>query len=322
MNVLVPLLLLASLFAAPSALSQQYPSKPVRIIVPYPPGGGVDTIARPLADRLSRMWNQPVVVDNRAGAGTILGTETVTRAAPDGYTLLVTSDTTITSNPFVYAKLTYDPIKDLAPVSLLAVVPQMVVVHPSVPARTLKELIALAKSKPGTLNYGSYGTGSQPHLAYESLRAAAGAEFNHVPYKGFAPALQAVVANEVQMTMGSVSLTRGLIAAGKIRPLAIARHEREPSMPDVPTMKEAGFGSIDPLTWFGVFATGATPRPVVARINADVNAVYADPEFLDRNVLQRGYDSGAGTPEKFADFIRGDMANKEVMIRNAKIELQ
>jgi tripartite-type tricarboxylate transporter receptor subunit TctC len=304
------------------AVAQQYPSKPVRIIVPYPPGGGVDGIARPVADRLSRTWNQPAVVENRAGAGTILGTELVTKAAPDGYTLLLTSDSTITANPFVYAKLTYDPVKDLVPVSLLAVVPQMVVVHPSVPARSLSELIALAKAKPGSLHYGSYGIGSQPQLVYESLKAVAGAEFNHVPYKGFAPAFQAVVAGEVHATMGSVALTRGFITAGKVRPLAIARPEREPTMPDVPTFKEAGFASVDPLTWFGLFSTGGTPRAVVTRLNSDVNAVFADAEFLSRNITQRGFDSGVGPPEKFAEFIRVDMANKQAMIRNAKIELQ
>ncbi|MFM9972416.1 MAG: tripartite tricarboxylate transporter substrate binding protein [Burkholderiales bacterium] len=313
---------LGLLLATSLCWSQPYPNKPVRIIVPYPPGGGVDGIARPLADKLSRAWNQPAVVENRAGAGTILATELVAKATPDGYTLLLTSDSTITSNPFVYAKLTYDAVKDLAPVSLLAVVPQMVIAHPSVAARSLKELIALAKSNPGALNYGSYGIGSQPQLVYESLKAIAGADFNHVPYKGFAPAIQAVVAGEVQLTMGSVALTRGLIGAGKLRPLAIARPEREPTMPDVPTMKEVGFPSIDPLTWFGLFAPGATPQALIARINADVTAAFGDKEFLDRNVLQKGMDSGVGSPEKFAEFIRLDMANKGAMIKNAKIELQ
>ncbi|MSQ53103.1 MAG: tripartite tricarboxylate transporter substrate binding protein [Betaproteobacteria bacterium] len=315
-------LTLAALLAPQSSVAQQYPSKPVRIIVPYPPGGGVDGIARPLADKLGRAWNQSAVVENRAGAGTILATELVAKATPDGYTLLLTSDSTITSNPFVYAKLTYDAVKDLAPVSLLAVVPQMVVAHPSVAAKTLKELIALAKSNPAALNYGSYGIGSQPQLVYESLKVLAGVEFNHVPYKGFAPAIQAVVAGEVQLTMGSVALTRGLIAAGKLRPLAIARAEREPTMSDVPTMKEAGFPTIDPLTWFGLFAPSATPRAVVVKLNADITAAFSDKEFLDRNIQQKGFDSGVGPPEKFAEFIRVDMANKGAMIKNARIELQ
>src|SRR3990172_6352524 len=198
MNALIRLftLCILSLALAAGALAQAYPSRTVRIIVPYPPGGGVDGMARPLADQLSKRWGQPVIVENKAGAATIIGAEFVARSAPDGYTLLLTSESTITSNPHVYSKLPYDPIKELAPITQLIGLPQMVVAHPSVSANSLGDLVALAKTNPGKLNYGSYGSGSQPHLLYEGLKAKAGINLTHVPYKGIAPAVQAVLGGE------------------------------------------------------------------------------------------------------------------------------
>ena len=297
------------------ALAQAYPSRPVRIIVPYPPGGGVDGIARPIADQLSKRWGQPVVVDNRAGAATIIGAELVAKAAPDGYTLLLTSESTITSNPHMYAKLPYDPVKDLAPVTQLISLPQMVVAHPSVAANSLPELVALAKAKPGSLNYGSYGSGSQPHLLYEGLKSQAGIQLTHVPYKGIAPALQAVLAGEVQLTMAGASVSRGHIEAGKLKPLAIARQERQALMPNVPTLREAGYPDIDPQSWFGLFATGGSPREAIERIHRDVAAAFADPEFRQRHMLQRGFDPVLSSPDEFARFIQDDLRAKAVLIK-------
>ena len=226
--------------------AQEFPGKPVRIVVPYPPGGGVDGMARPIADRLSRLWNQPVVVENKPGASTIIGSDFVAKAAPDGLTLLLTSDSSITSNPHLYPKMPFDPVKDLAPVTQLIDLFQMVVAHPSVPARTMQELVELAKARPGTLNYGSYGSGSQPNLLFEALKAQTGVNIAHIPYKGIAPALTAAVAGEVQMTLGGTATSRGYFVAGRLKPLAIARQQRLPAMPDVPTLRESGFPDIDP----------------------------------------------------------------------------
>lgn len=298
-----------------TSLAQTYPTKPVRIVVPYPPGGGVDGMARPLAERLSAKWGQPVIVDNKAGAATIIGAEFVAKATPDGYTLLLTSESTITSNPYIYPKLSYDPIKELAPVTQLIGLPQMVVAHPSVPAGSLKALVELARANPGQLNYGSYGSGSQPHLLFEGLKAQTGVAITQVPYKGIAPAVSATLAGEVQLTMAGASVSRGHIQAGKLKPLAIARSERLALMPEVPTLREAGFAEIDPRSWFGLFVTGGTPREIIAKIHQDVIAVFADPEFRDRHMLQRGFDPVLSTPEEFAVFIQEDLQQKARLIK-------
>lgn len=300
---------------AAAAFAQPYPSRPVRIVVPYPPGGGVDGMARPLADQLSRRWGQPVLVENKAGAATIIGAEQVAKATPDGYTLLLTSESTITSNPHIYAKLPYDPIKDLAPVTQLISLPQMVIAHPSVSANSLQELVALAKVQPGTLNYGSYGGGSQPHLLFEGLKAQAGIALTHVPYKGIAPALQAALAGEVQLTMAGASVSRGHIDAGKLKPLAIARKERLALLPNVPTLREAGYPDIDPQSWFGLFATGGTPREAVEKIYQDVAAAFSEPQFRERHMLQRGFDPVLSSPEEFARFIQEDLRAKAMLIK-------
>lgn len=305
-----------ALVAVPlAALAQAYPGKPVRIVVPYPPGGGVDGMARPLAERLAAKWGQPVLVENKAGAGTIIGAEFVAKAPQDGYTLLLTTESTITSNPYIYPKLPYDPIKELAPITQLIALPQMVVAHPSVAANSLGELVELARAKPGQFNYGSYGSGSQPHLLFEGFKAQTGVAITQVPYKGIAPAVTAALAGEVQLTMAGASVSRGHIEAGKLKPLAIARKQRLTLMPGVPTLAEAGFAEIDPQSWFGLFVTGGTPREIVAKIHQDVIAVFADPEFRDRHMLQRGFDPVLSTPEEFAAFIQVDLQQKARLIK-------
>jgi tripartite-type tricarboxylate transporter receptor subunit TctC len=294
------------LLGSAAAQAADFPNKLVRVIVPYPPGGGVDGMARPLADRLTRLWHQPVVVDNRPGAGTIVGADFVAKSPPDGYTLLFTSDSTITSNPFLYDKMPFDPVKDLAPVTQLIDLHQMLVVHPSVSASTLPELVALAKAKPGRLNYGSYGSGSQPHLLFEALK---------VPYKGIAPALTATIAGEVQMTLGGAATTAEYFAAGKLKPLAIARPTRLDLYPNVPTLREAGYPDIDPRPWYGLFAAGGTPATVVDRIQKDVAAILVEPEFRDREVVGKGYTGVGSTPAAFAAFIADDLEYKRRLIR-------
>ena len=295
--------------------AQEFPARTVRIVVPYPPGGGVDGLARPLAERLSRLWNQPVLVENRAGAATMIGGDAVAKAAPDGHTLLLTSDSSITSNPHLYPKMPFDPMRDLAPVTQLIDLHQMVVAHPSVTANTLQELVALARAKPGALNYGSYGGGSQPHLLFEALKAQTGVQVAHIPYKGIAPALTAAIAGEVQLTLGGAATTRGHFQSGRLKPLAIARQERLALYPDVPTLREAGFPEIDPRPWFGVFAPAATPRAVVDKIRRDIAAVLAEPEFREREITGKGYTGVGSTPDEFAAFVRGDLETKGKLIR-------
>ena len=299
----------------PAATAQDFPARAVRIVVPYPAGGGVDGLARPLAERLSRMWNQAVVIENKAGAATQIGGDAVAKAVPDGHTLLLTSDSSITSNPHLYPKMPFDPIRDLVPVTQLIDLHQMVVAHPSVAANTLQELVALARARPGALNYGSYGSGSQPHLLFEALKAQTGIQIAHIPYKGIAPALTAAVGGEVQLTLGGAATTRGHFQTGRLKPLAIARQERLALYPEVPTLREAGFAEVDPRPWFGVFAPAATPRPLVERIRRDIAAVLAEPEFREREISGKGYTGVGSTPDEFAAFVRADLDYKGRLIR-------
>jgi tripartite-type tricarboxylate transporter receptor subunit TctC len=309
------LLLALALGCAVPAFAQEFPTGPVKIVVPYPPGGGVDSVARPIADALTKRWPQPVLVDYKPGAATIIGAEYVAKSAPDGLTLLLTSDSTITSNPHIYPKLRYDAVRDFAPVTLLVTVPQMVVAHPSVAANTLAELVSAARAKPGSLNYASYGSGSQPHLVFEALNAKTGIGLVQIPHRGIAPALTSTLAGETHLTMAGASITRGHFAAGKLKPLAIARAERHPVMPDVPTLTEAGFADIGALTWFGLLAPAATPAAVVRKIRDDVAALYADAEFRDRHLIQRGFDPALSTPEEFARLIQSDLKEKARLIK-------
>lgn len=296
------------------ATAQSFPDRLVRIVVPYPAGGGVDGLARALGDGLSQIWKQPVIIENKPGASTMIGGETVVRAPADGYTLLLTSDSSITSNPFLFPKANFDPVKDLAPITQLIELNQIVVVHPSVPANTLAELVALSKEKKGALNYGSYGVGSQPHLLFEMLRAQAGADIMQIPYRGIAPAITATIANDVQMTLGGWSVTSGHIQSGKLKPIAISRKERLKELPNIPTLQEAGFAEVDPQSWFGLFAPAGTPKAVIDKIQKDVATVFANKDFLDRHIHALAFGSVASTPEDFAKFIAEDLAYKGRLI--------
>jgi tripartite-type tricarboxylate transporter receptor subunit TctC len=296
--------------------AQAFPTQNVRIVVPYAPGGGIDGMARVLAERLQQKWGKPVIVENKPGASTFIGTVAVTKAPPDGHTLLLTSEATVTSNPFLFDKLPYDPARELVPISELVSLPQMVVANPSVPASNLNELVALAKAKPDALSYATYGSGSLPHLLFEGINARRGVKMTQIPYKGITPAVTAVLTGEVQLTLAGVPAAEGYLRAGKLKALAIARRERLPAMPQVPTLAEAGFGDIDPHeSWFGLFVTGGTPAPVVQKIARDVAAVAADPAFIERHVKLRGFDPVFSTPEAFAKFIQADRNQKERLIR-------
>lgn len=304
------------------AQAQDFPNRLVKIVVPYPAGGGVDAMARALGDNLSQIWKQPVLIENKPGASTMIGGETVARAAPDGYTLLLTSDSSITSNPFLFPNAKFDPVKDLAPITQLIELNQLVVVHPSVSANSLKELVALSKDAKGTLNYGSYGIGSQPHLLFEMLRAQAGAEIMQIPYRGIAPAITATIAGDVQMTLGGLSVTAAHIAAGKLKPLAISRRERAPELPQVPTLREAGYPDIDPQSWFGLFAPAGTPESVIGTIYRDVAKVFGQKEFQERYLKTLAFTAVASRPAEFKAFIAQDLTYKGRLIATTGIKAE
>jgi len=302
-----------------SASAQQFPTHIVKLLVPYPAGGGVDGLARPLADRLGKLWGQTVIVENKPGASTMIGGADVARAPADGHTLLFTSDSSITSNPHLFKTMLYDPMKGLAPVTQLIDLHQFVLVHPSITANSMAELVALAKAKPNAMNYGSFGKGSQPHLLFEMLRKETGAQIQQVSYRGIAPAITATLAGEVQMTLGSVAVAAGHIESRKLKALAIGRQSRLPSHPETPTLKEAGFPAIEPRSWFGLFAPAGTPPAALAAIQQAVAQILGDSEFRSRFIERAGHTGVGSTPQAFAQFIREDFDQKREMIAAAGI---
>jgi tripartite-type tricarboxylate transporter receptor subunit TctC len=315
-----------ALLAAPLALpclaraQEGFPQRQVRIVVPYTAGGGLDALARALAERLQAAWRQPVVVENRPGGATVVGTDAVAKAAPDGHTLLITTDNSITSNPFVIRSLPHDPMRDLAPVSHLVDVHQMIVVHPSVGVATLPALVAAARARPGALNFASYGNASQPHLTFGALAAKERIELVHVPYRGLPQAVLAVVQNEAQMTLTGIPSGAQHLNAGTLRALALGREGRSPLLPDVPTFAELGQAELDPRTWFGVFAPGGTPAALLARLHADIAGAIREPALRARFVDAAGFTLHARTPEATAAFLREDLAYKQRLIAAAGIQ--
>jgi len=307
---------LPAITLATPALAQ---GRPTRIIVPYPAGGGLDTLARAIAERLAAAWGQPVLVDNRPGGATVPGTDAVCKAAPDGHTLLMTADNSITANPLVIRGLPHDPLRDLAAISFLVEVHQMVVASPRLPADDMAALVAAARA--GGVTYGSYGQGSQPHVLFGALAADTGAEFSEIPYRGLPPAILAVLAGEVMLTLSGVASSRDHITAGTMKALAVGRGSRLPQLPDVPTLAEAGYPAIDPRTWFGVFAPAATPAGIQARISADIAAAMADPGLATRHLAPNGYTVHAGPPEQARTLVAEDFAYKRQLLRRAGLGL-
>ena len=262
-----------------------YPDRPLRLIVPFPPGGTVDLIARIVAERIAPGLGQTVVVDNRAGAGGAIGADAVARAAPDGYTILQGTGSTHGTNPAVNKKLPYDPIKDFDPIVMIARTPYILVAHPAIAANTVRELVALAKAQPGKINFASYGSGSSNHLAAELFKAMAGIDLVHVPYKGAAPAVAAIVAGEVQVIFDVVGTSGQHIKAGKMKLLGVGSPQRSPVAPDAPTLAESGVTGFDAGTFFGLFAPAGTPRVIVDRLNREVVKVLAMPAERERLVM-------------------------------------
>ena len=297
---------------APPVAAQPYPARTVRVIVPYPAGGGIDIISRVIGERLSQRLGQAFVVENKPGAGTLVAAETVARAAPDGHTLMITTDATITINPHLYAKLPYDAQKDFAPITQLVALNQLLLAHPAVPATTLGELIAYAKGNPGKLNYASYGVGSQPHLAMEILKNQTGIDIVHVPYKGIPQAVPAAIAGEVQLTFSGAASSLAHIRGGRLKALAIGGKMRLPLLPEVPTFAEAGFPDVPANAWFGLFAPAATPPSVIARLHGEVVRLLREPEFTQKEVVAKGYELIASPPDEFAAFLAADS------VRNAR----
>lgn len=305
MKRLAALLLAAT--CACSAAAQSYPARPVRVVVPYAAGGGVDILARIVAAKLTDSLGAQVIVDNRAGAGTLIGTEAVGRAPHDGYTLLFTN-AALAASPALNDKLPFDPVKSFAPIALVAGSYNVLIVHPSLPARSVKALVAMAKAKPGELNYASAGVGSAIHLAMELFQNAAGIALVHIPYKGAGPALTDVVGGQVLMMFATPPAAIGYVRAGRLRPLGVSSLARLPVLPEVPTIAESGYPGFEVNNWYGVLAPAGTPPELVARLGSSINAVLAMPDVKAR-IAAVGADPAAGTPEQFAARIEREMAN-------------
>jgi tripartite-type tricarboxylate transporter receptor subunit TctC len=287
------------------AAGQSYPTKTVRIVAPFAAGGPVDSLARLVAGRLTNMWGQQVVVDNRGGGNSVIGTEIVARSAPDGYTLLLNS-TGFAVNATLYPKLPYDTVRDFAPIGALASGPGVLVVHPSFPARTLKQLIAMAKAKPGVYSYGSSGSGTVGHLTVEMLKTQAGIDLVHIPYKGAAPAVIDLIGGQIPIAAPNISAVLAHIRSGRVRALAVSSPKRWPSVPDIPTYSEAGLPGYEANNWYGMFAPAGTPPAIIAKINADTAAIMELPET--RNTLEAaGVGPAKMSPEEFSAYIKSEI---------------
>jgi tripartite-type tricarboxylate transporter receptor subunit TctC len=298
----------------------QYPVRPVRMIVTFPPGGATDMVARLLGQQFSDGWGQQFVVDNRAGGGGIIGTEIAARAAPDGYTLLVGSSSGLVINPLLASKLPYDPVKDFLPVSLLSVNPTLLVAHPAVPASSVKELVALAKSRPGKLNYASVGQGSPVHLTMEWFKQLTGTDIVHIPYKGSTPAVTDLVGGQVQLMFNSIPPVLPLVKAGKLKAIAVGTAQRSRTVPEVPTIAESGVPGFDSATWFGLFAPAGTPLPIVAKLSTQAAGILSQPDVAQRLAAQ-GSDPRGSTPEALAQYMREESARWSRVIKSAAIKV-
>jgi len=305
----------------PSA-AQDFPTRPVRFIVPYAAGGSGDLLARLLGNKLAAIWGQQVVVDNRAGGGGLIGTEFAARSDPDGYTLYLATDGPLTVAASLYKRVPYDWKRDFAPVSMLAMGYQVLIVRASLPARNLQELIALAREKPGELNYASIGIGSAPHLGAELFKSVAKVDVTHVPYRGSsAHAISALLAGDVAMFLVGTSTAVSHIQSGALRGLAVTAGNRVDGLPDVPTFAEAGLPGVDVSLWFAVLAPSGTPAPIVKKLNADIAQVVADPDFRQALAV-RGFDAVSSSPEELAQFLAKDYVKFRDLIQKLGLQVE
>jgi tripartite-type tricarboxylate transporter receptor subunit TctC len=299
--------------------AQQYPSKPIRIITPYNPGGTADIMARLVGQKLTEAWGQPVVVENRAGASGMIGADAVAKAAPDGYTLLAAYVTEIAIVPSLFPKATYDPVKDLAPVALTALTPMILVMTPSIQAQNVKEFVALAKSKPKLIAYASAGNGSPAHLAGELLQRAAGIELTHVPYKGGGQALTDTLAGHTALFFSSMPSAMPHIKAGRLRAIAVSSGKRSSAAPDVPTVAESGGFEFDIGAWNGLFAPAGTPKELINKLNAEVTRGLTAPEMRER-LSREGADTAAWSADQFRDFVHAEVTKFAKIIKEAGVK--
>ncbi len=311
---------LCLVLAAASAQSQTWPSRPIRFIVPFPPGAATDLLTRTIAPKLGDGLGQQVVVDNRLGAGGMIGVELAAKSPRDGYTLVLATVGPIAINPSLYAKMPFDPVKDLAPVTLAANIFNVLIVHPALPAQSVKALIALARARPGELNYGSSGTGAADHLAAELFQVMTKTKMVHVPYKGGPLAMMDLISGNLQLMFATVPTAIGLVKGGKVRAMAIINSKRFPLMPELPTVEEAGIPGFAVNNWCGVFATGGTPAEVVARLNAELVKALALPDVKKR-LLENGLDAASNTPDQFAAYIRAETTKWAAVVKDANVKM-
>jgi tripartite-type tricarboxylate transporter receptor subunit TctC len=323
MSLKLQRIFLAALLAlsAAAAGAQTYPSKPIRLVVPFPAGGSLDVVARAIGQKLSEAWGQPIVVDNRPGAGGNIGADLVAKSRPDGYTILEGALSTHAVNVSLYSRMPYDPVRDFDPITLVAVTPNVLVLNPSVPANNVKELIAYAKANPGKLSFASGSNGSAGHLAGELFKTEAGVDMVHVPYKGAAPAMQDLLAGRVQLMFDNLANSMQQVRAGKLRALAVTTARRSTLVPDLPTLSEAGLPGFDISTWWGFLAPAGTPREIVAKWNAEVARILATPE-MKAFFAQQGAEPSPTSPEAFGAMIQSEIAKyaKIVKASGAKVD--
>ena len=317
---LIPGLLAAMLAYAANGYAQPYPTKPVRMVITYPPGGNTDLVGRALAQKMSESFGQQVVVDNRGGAGGVMGTMIAAQAAPDGYTIMLGTSAGMVINPLLSSKLTYDPVRDFAPVSMVVIVPQLLVTNPQLPARNVRELIALARAKPGYLNAGSSGVGTPNHLGTELLKWLAGVNIVHVPYKGGGAAITDLIGGQIQMAFSSVPAVLPLLKTGRLNALGVGSAKRSPALPNVPTIAEAGVPGYEYTTWYGLFAPARTPQPLITQLNAVIVKVLAMPEINERFVSQGG-DPESSTPEGLSRYMAEESQRWAKTIKAANIRI-
>ena len=299
-----------------AALAQPYPSRPIRLVVPFPAGGPLDVTARAIGQKLTETWGQPVVVDNRPGAGGNIGADLVAKSSPDGYTVLMGALSTHAVNVSLFGKLPYDPIKDFAPITLVAVTPNVLVLNPSVPVNSVPELIAYAKAHPGQLAFGSGSNGSAGHLAGELFKVEAHVDMVHVPYKGGAPAMQDLLGGQIQLMFDNLANSMPQVKAGKLKALAVTTAKRSPLVPELPTLAEAGLSNFDIYTWFGLLAPAGTPKDVIAKWHAEVSKILTAPDMKER-LLAQGAQPAPTTPEQFAALIKSEIPKYAKIVKDS-----
>lgn len=316
-------LTIASLLAAPLAAAQSaaqsFPNKPIRFVVPFPPGGGNDILARALAPKMSEILGQQVVIDNRAGAGGNIGADFVAKSPPDGYTIVIASNQ-VTMNPWIYSKLPFDIAKDFSPIAQIASVPMLLAINPEVPAKDLKEFIALAKAKPGSLNYSTPGLGTPQHIAFEVFNFDAGVKVTHVPYKGTSPSIVDLIGGQVQATIGTMASLEQHVKSGKVRAIAVSTPQRSPAMPNIPTIEEGGLKGYNVPLWYSVLAPANTPKEIVSKISASIRDALRDPQ-TKAQLERQGFVESYLDPAQMTALIKQDLTYWQKAIKNIGLKL-